>query len=135
MRSKIRNPDWYTNWKRPVIEHAVPTKYGYTVLYPEKLTIGLFVDIARGVIINAEHGVMLNSYVQIGFNTVILSASTIDDKIGGVVLLANARVGANCTIMPGITIGENSIVGANSFVNKNIPDNETWVGVPAKRRK
>ena len=37
--------------------------------------------------------------------------------------------------MPGITVGENSIVGACSFVNKNIPDNQIWVGTPAKLLK
>ncbi len=35
-------------------------------------------------------------------------------------------------IMPGVTVGENSIVGAFSFVNKNIPDNVIAVGIPVK---
>ena len=34
--------------------------------------------------------------------------------------------------MPGVTIGENSVVGAFSFVNKDVPDNAFVVGVPAK---
>jgi len=34
--------------------------------------------------------------------------------------------------MPGVTIGENAIVGACSFVNKNIPDNAVAYGMPAK---
>ena len=34
--------------------------------------------------------------------------------------------------MPGVTIGENSIIGAFSFVNKDIPDNVIAVGIPAK---
>ena len=34
--------------------------------------------------------------------------------------------------MPGITIGENAVVGAMSFVNCDIPDNTVVVGVPAK---
>ena len=34
--------------------------------------------------------------------------------------------------MPGVTIGENSIVGAHSFVNVDIPDNVIAFGVPAK---
>ena len=34
--------------------------------------------------------------------------------------------------MPGVTVGENSIVGAFSFVNEDIPDNVIVVGVPAK---
>jgi acetyltransferase-like isoleucine patch superfamily enzyme len=34
--------------------------------------------------------------------------------------------------MPGVTVGENSIVGAFSFVNANLPDNVVAVGVPAR---
>jgi len=42
------------------------------------------------------------------------------------------RFGANVTIMPGITIGKNSEIGAFSLVRNNIPDNEIWYGIPAK---
>ena len=34
--------------------------------------------------------------------------------------------------MPNITIGKNSIVATYSFVNKDIPDNEVWAGIPGK---
>ena len=37
--------------------------------------------------------------------------------------------------MPNVTIGENSIIAAYSFVTKNIPKNETWSGIPAKPLK
>jgi acetyltransferase-like isoleucine patch superfamily enzyme len=36
--------------------------------------------------------------------------------------------------MPNVIIGENSIVGAYSFVTKNIPPNELWVGIPARKK-
>lgn len=45
---------------------------------------------------------------------------------------SNAVIGAFCVIRSGVTIGKNSIVAMNSYVNKNIPDNEVWGGVPAK---
>jgi len=35
-------------------------------------------------------------------------------------------------VMPNTTIGENSIIGANSFVNRSIPANEIWAGTPVK---
>lgn len=46
-------------------------------------------------------------------------------------------VGANVFINPSVTIGENSVVGANSVITKDIPPFEIWGGVPAKfiRRK
>ncbi|WP_150322079.1 acyltransferase, partial [Enterobacter hormaechei] len=43
-----------------------------------------------------------------------------------------ASVGANATILPGITIGYNSIIGAGSVVTKDIPDNVIVAGNPAK---
>lgn len=44
----------------------------------------------------------------------------------------NVVIGINSTILPGITIGENAMVGAGSLVTKNIPPNEIWYGSPAK---
>lgn len=44
----------------------------------------------------------------------------------------NVVIGINSTILPGITIGKNAFVGANSLVTKNIPSNEVWYGSPAK---
>lgn len=44
----------------------------------------------------------------------------------------NVWIGESVSILPGITIGENSIIGANSVVTKDIPDNCIAVGIPAK---
>ena len=44
-----------------------------------------------------------------------------------------AVIGAGATILPGITVGINSIIGAGSVVTKNVPDGETWVGNPARK--
>ena len=53
-------------------------------------------------------------------------------KKGKVILKKNCKIGTHSTIMPSVTIGENSIVAAYSFVTKNIPDNEIWGGIPAQ---
>ncbi|MBQ7479488.1 MAG: transferase [Selenomonadaceae bacterium] len=44
----------------------------------------------------------------------------------------NAWIGARVSILPGVTIGENAIVGTGSVVTKDVPDNAVVVGVPAK---
>lgn len=44
----------------------------------------------------------------------------------------NVFIGAYCFILKGVTIGENSIIGAGSIVTKNIPANQIWAGNPAK---
>ena len=43
-----------------------------------------------------------------------------------------ATVGAGSTLLPGITIGEKSMIGAGSVVTKNVPAGEVWVGNPAR---
>lgn len=44
----------------------------------------------------------------------------------------NAWIGANVTILPGVTIGENAIVAAGAVVSKDVPDNTIAGGIPAK---
>lgn len=51
---------------------------------------------------------------------------------GKIHIRKNAWIGANATILPGVTIGENSIVAAGAVVNKNVPDNTVVAGIPAK---
>lgn len=51
---------------------------------------------------------------------------------GAVVIEKNVWVGEGVVIMPGISIGENSIIGANSVVTKDVPKNTVVAGVPAK---
>jgi len=52
--------------------------------------------------------------------------------LGGAKIKDLARVGANSTVLPGITIGFNSLIGAGSVVTKDIPDNKVVAGNPAK---
>lgn len=108
------------------------TKYNYIVQYPENLKLGKNFDVGEFTYINAQYGVEINDYVQIGSHCSIYSHSTIDDKKGPIILKKNCRIGTHSTIMPNVTIGENSIVAAYSFVNESIPSNEIWSGIPAK---
>lgn len=112
-------------------------KYGLTqwywrVLHKENFKLGKNTQIGSFTVIDAKEGVEIEDDAKIGFNCTILSFSSIDQKGGKTILKRNCSLGSGTVIMPGITIGENSIVGANSFVNKNIPENEIWVGTPAK---
>jgi acetyltransferase-like isoleucine patch superfamily enzyme len=70
--------------------------------------------------------------VQIGSHCSIYSVSTIDEKQGPVVLKKNCRIGSHTVVMPGVTIGENAVVGAFSFVNQDILDDAYAYGVPAR---
>ncbi len=51
------------------------------------------------------------------------------------IVKSGASIGANATILPGVTIGENALIGAGSVVLKDVPPNSVWVGNPAKQIK
>ena len=87
----------------------------FDVLFPGRITIG--------------------DDAIIGYNTTLLchgythgSAQFGDIRIG-----AKASLGANCTVLPGVTIGDGAVIGAMSLVNRDVPAGEFWAGVPARR--
>lgn len=51
---------------------------------------------------------------------------------GHIHIKKNAWIGANASILPGVTIGENAIVAAGAIVSKDVPDNAIVGGIPAK---
>ena len=119
-------------WEYPEIEHGKLTKWNWMVQFPEGLKLGKYTDIGAFTYINSRNGVVIEDYVQIGSHCSIYSDSTIDHKEGKVTIRKNARIGSHSLIMPGVTIGENSVIGAFSFVNKNIPSNVIAYGIPVK---
>jgi len=50
------------------------------------------------------------------------------------IIKQGASIGANATILPGITIGAYSLIGAGSVVTKSIPDSTLWIGNPARMK-
>jgi len=99
---------------------------------------------ATAIICN--HQITIGSNVVIGGNTVIYDTdfhsldsiqrcSNTEDRCnarwGAVIICDNVFIGAHSTILKGVTIGENSVIGACSVVSKNIPANELWAGNPA----
>jgi acetyltransferase-like isoleucine patch superfamily enzyme len=122
----------FEDWTFPKIEEGKPTKYNWVVQHVDKLKLGYKTDIGAFTYINAKSGVVIEDLVQVGSHCSIYSVSTIDDKAGKVTLKKNCKVGSHSVIMPGVTVGENSIVGAFSFVASDIPSNVVAAGIPAK---
>lgn len=84
--------------------------------------------IKKGTIINTraiiEHECLIGEFCHIAPGTVLTGNVSVDDF---------TFIGANSVIIPGKKIGKNVIVGAGSVVLNDIPDNEVWVGNPARK--
>lgn len=86
--------------------------------------------------------VHIGDYVMIGPNTLITTVNhTLTPKgrrehlgIGEPVSIGNdVWIGGSCTILPGVTIGNNVVIAAGAVVTKDVPDNCVVGGVPAKK--
>ena len=122
----------FSRWKKPQIKEGRLTKWQWLVQDTKNLQLGKNTDIGAFTYINAKYGVAIEDEVQIGSHCSLYSVSTIDNKKGKITLKKNCKIGAHSVIMPGVTVGENSVVGACSFVNKDIPANTLAYGVPIK---
>ena len=122
-------------WTGPIYDDHGMTQWYWRVLGIENFKLGDRVEIGSFTVIDAKEGVIIEDDVKIGWSCSIFSDSTIDNKKGKIILKKGCKIGANSVILPGIIVGENSLVGANSLVTKDIPPNEMWIGSPAKKLK
>src|SRR3989344_5858979 len=119
-------------WKEPEIKERELTKYHWLVLHKENLLLGKYTDLGAFTLLEASEGILIEDKVKIGSHCSIYSRTDSDNKKGKVTLKEGCALGSHCVVMPGVTIGKNALVGAMSFVNKDIPANEIWVGSPAR---
>jgi len=122
----------FKDWRPPLIKEGRMTKYHWIVSHVENFSLGYKTDIGAFTYINAKNGVVIEDNVQIGSHCSLYSVSTIDEKEGPILLQKNCKIGSHSVIMPGVTVGENAIIGAFSFVTKDIPPNTLAFGIPAK---
>jgi len=122
----------FNKWQYPEIEEEKLTKYNWMVQNKDGLKLGYKTDIGAFTYINAKNGVVIEDFVQIGSHCSLYSESTIDNKAGQIKLKKNCKIGSHSLIMPGVTVGESAVIGAFSFVNRNVPDNVVAAGVPVK---
>ena len=105
--------------------------------YGHQLNIGERAFINHSFCVSAAAGVTIEEEVQIAPQVTILTVNH-DLKNKGIVKCApvvvkkGAWIGARAIILPGVTIGKNSVVGAGAVVTKDVPDNTVVVGNPAR---
>jgi acetyltransferase-like isoleucine patch superfamily enzyme len=119
--------------------------------------VGTFVEIQKGAKIGRNvkisthtficEGVTIEDDVFIGHNVSFINdkypRSTVDGRLQAAedwvcvptLVKRGASIGTSATILCGITIGENAIVGAGSVVTKDVPANAVVAGVPARVRR
>ena len=122
----------FKNWKYPEFDEKNMTKWNWICQHHKNLQLGKHVDIGAFTYINAKYGVIIEDNVQIGSHCSIYTNSTIDSKKGKIIIKENARLCTHSTVMPGVTIGKNSVIGAHSFVNRDVPDDTLVYGIPIK---
>jgi len=126
---------------------------GHGVLVREANEIGDHVSIGSHSMV--EHHVKIGSGVRLHSNVFVPEFTVLEDEcwLGPNVVVTNARyprsrhvkeqlqgatikrrakIGANATLLPGVTIGENALVGAGAVVVDDVPDNAVVVGNPAR---
>ena len=117
--------------------------------------IGAFVEIQKGVKIGRRckisshsflsEGVTVEDNVFIGHGVMFTNdkfpratnpdgspQSEADWFVVPITVKKGASIGSNATILAGVTIGENAMVGAGAVVTKDVPNNATVAGVPAR---
>ncbi len=93
---------------------------------PWLIEIGRRVTLTQGVILLTHDG------ANRVFRHMLAESSRWGNRFGPIRVLDNSFVGANSILMPGVTIGPNSIVGVGSVVNKDVAPNTVVAGVPAR---
>ena len=116
-----------------------------TIFIPFYTNFGKHITIGKNVFINHAcsfldmGGITIEDDVLIGPKVNLITENHPVDPLSrkqldlkSVVIKRNVWIGAGATILPGVTVGENSIVAAGAVVNKDVPANTIVGGVPAK---
>lgn len=122
-----------------------PIDESFTMFPPFFTDCGKNISIGKNVFINSgcrfqdQGGITIGDDALIGHNVVL---ATLNHEIkpekrknmvpAPILIGKNVWIGANATILPGITIGDNSVVAAGAVVTKDVPANTIVGGVPAK---
>lgn len=121
------------------IDNSVEIRLPIYTDYGANIHFGKDIYISNGVMFTDLGGIYLEDQVLIGPRANIISVDHPTDpkkrrglELGPVHIQRNAWIGTNATILPGVTIGKNAIVGAGSVVTKDVPANTVVAGVPAK---
>ncbi|HOG07545.1 MAG: DapH/DapD/GlmU-related protein [Syntrophales bacterium] len=129
-------------WRsRMRVGKGVDLKKGLRVTKPERVTIGDHVSIGPDVILQAHAPIMIGTYTLISAGVAVVTANHGLDRRGldmrpevpaPVRIGRDCWIGAGALVLPGVTIGDGTVVGAGSVVSRDLPPGMICIGVPAK---
>lgn len=121
------------------IDESVTVSLPFYTDFGRHITLGKNIFINQNVTFVDLGGITIEDNVLIGpmsrlitVNHLTAPAKRRGMLVSPVLVKRNAWIGANVTILPGVTIGENAIVAADSTVTKDVPKNVIVAGSPAK---
>lgn len=122
---------------------AWPTHYTSKVIAPQNITKGILCDPGDNLnnYIQANNGIVFGNNIELGPNVSIISSNHDTSNLRKhtkekpIRIGNHVWIGANSTVLPGVTIGNNVTIGANSVVTKDIPSNSIAVGNPCEVKK
>ncbi|KGL42433.1 acetyltransferase [Listeria newyorkensis] len=124
------------------IDNTVNVMLPFHTDFGKHITLGKHVFINRNAMFVDLGGITLDDYVLIGPRVNLITVNHLIEPSNRrglstkpIHIKKNAWIGAAATVLPGVTIGENSIIAAGSIVTKDVPDNVIVVGAPAKITK
>ena len=107
--------------------------------YGQNITIGKNVFLNTSCHFQDQGGITIGDGTHIGHNVVLATLNHEEDPErrqhtypAPIVIGKNVWIGANATVTPGVTIGDNAIVAAGAVVTKDVPPDMVVGGVPAK---
>jgi|GEM_PF-481487 len=112
---------------------------GANILVPQKVRLGHHVAIGHHSLLRGLGGITIGNFVLLGDHVILATSSHPTDEVhyhnyweAPITLHDNVWLGAGVLVMPGVTIGKNSVIGAGAVVTEDIPANSVAVGMPAK---
>ena len=90
--------------------------------------------IARTALLDddAPELITIEEGVRVSYGVMLVTHSDLDKEVGPIHIGQQAWIGAGAVILPGVSIGAYSVVGAAALVNKDVPSDVRVAGVPAK---
>lgn len=113
-------------------------KYKYKLLTKRGCDISYRAILGKNLNLPHPIGIVIGDGVEVKDNVTIFQQVTlgshgkVGENLAYPVIESNVKIYAGAKIIGGITVGESSIVGANTLVNKNVPPNSIAYGIPCK---